>query len=87
MSTAREQRHQNHQIRQGEQPLIRLDSRRFRCPRDEPQVPALRKVVQVVDANPSQIGDLGIGENLLARFYGNHGPWPLFCSAYFYLTH
>jgi hypothetical protein len=75
---AREQCHQNHQIRQGEKPLIRLDSRRFRGTRDEPQMAALREIVQVVDANPREGSHLGIGEYFLARFNGNHGPWPSF---------
>jgi len=74
---AREQRHQNHQVRQGEQPLIRLDSRCFRRPRDKAKMTALREVVQMVHANPREIGHLIIGENLLARFDGNHGPGPL----------
>jgi len=39
---------------------------------------ALRKIMKVVYANPRKIGHLGIGENLLARFYGNHGLGPLF---------
>jgi len=39
-------------------------------------VPALRKVADVVDANPSQAGNFRVGENLLARFYGNHGLFP-----------
>src|SRR5690349_22162854 len=75
---AREQCHQNHQIRQGEKPLIRLDSRRFRSPRDEPQMAALREVAQVVHTNPREGSHLGIGEYFLARFNGNHGPWPSF---------
>jgi hypothetical protein len=30
--------------------------------------------MHVLDANPSQAGNFGIGENLLARLHGNHGP-------------
>jgi hypothetical protein len=78
---AREQCHQHHQVRQREKPLIRLNSRRFRRSRDEPEVPAPREIAQVVDANPRKIGHLVIGENFLARFDGNHGPWPSFLSA------
>lgn len=81
MRAAREQCHQHHQVRQCEKPLIRLNSRRFRRPRDEPKVPALREVVQVVDANPRKIRHLVIGENFLARFDGNHGPCLSFLSA------
>jgi hypothetical protein len=75
---AREQCHQNHQVRQGEKPLIRLDSGRFRGSRDEPQMPALREVAQVVHTNPREGSHFGIGEYFLARFNGNHGPWPSF---------
>lgn len=78
---AREQCHQHHQIRQREKPLIRLNSRRFRRPRDESKVPALREIVQVVDANPREVGHLVVGENLLTRFDGNHGPCLSFLSA------
>src|SRR5882762_3374491 len=74
---AREQCHQDHQVRQGEQPLIRLNSRCFRGTRDKAQMTALREVVQVVHANPREIGHLIIGKNLLARFDGYHGPDPL----------
>jgi hypothetical protein len=75
---AREQCHQHHQVRQGEQPLIRLYASRFRCPCDKTQMAALCEIVKVVYANPRKIGHLGIGENFLARFYGNHGLGPLF---------
>jgi hypothetical protein len=75
---ARKQCHQYHQVRQGEKPLIRLNSRRFRRSRDEPKVPALSEVVQVVDANPREIGDFIIGEDFLARFDGNHDVGPRF---------
>src|ERR1700752_1474185 len=73
-----EQRHQHHQVRDRKQPLIRLNSRAFRSPGDETQVPALREVAKVVDTDPSQAGDLGIGEYFLARFDRNHGFGPFF---------
>jgi len=69
----RKQRHQHHQIRQGEKPLVGLYSRSFRGPGDKTQVPAFREVVQVIYTNPCKGSDLGIGEYLLARFNGNHG--------------
>ena len=75
---AREQCHQDHQVRQGEKPLIRLNSCRFRRSRDETKMPALSEVVQVVHANPREIGHLVIGENFLARFDGNHDVGPRF---------
>ena len=37
---------------------------------------ALRKIADVIDANPSQTGNFRVGKNLLARFYGNHGLVP-----------
>src|SRR6266404_428125 len=73
----RKQGHQNHQIRKCKQPLIGADAGCFRCPRDEPQMAALRKIVHMLDANPRQAGDFRIGEDLLARLHGNHGPAPL----------
>ncbi len=42
---------------------------------------ALSEIAQVLDANAGQTGNLGIGENLLARFDGNHGLGPLYLSA------
>ena len=82
---AREQCHQHHQVRQGKQPLVRLNPRRFRGSRDETQVPALREVVQVIHTNPREIGHLIIRENLLARFDGNHD-WPRFSPPCFPYT-
>src|SRR5580704_9116306 len=73
---ARKQRHQHHQIRQRKQPLVRLLTCRFRGARDKAQVPALRKIADVIHANASQAGNFRVGENLLARFYGNHGLVP-----------
>ena len=81
MSAARKQGHQNHQIREREQPLIRLDAGGFGGPGDEPQMTALREIVQVIHADASQSGNLVVRENLLARFDGNHGLGPLDLSA------
>lgn len=72
-----EQRHQHHQIRKRKQPLIGAQAGGFRGARDETEVAALRKIVHVLDANPRQAGNFRIGENLLARLYGDHGPAPL----------
>src|SRR5260221_9106534 len=41
-------------------------------------MPALREVAQVVHTDPREGSHLGIGEYFLARFNGNHGPWPSF---------
>jgi hypothetical protein len=73
---ARKQRHQHHQIRQRKQPLVRLLACRFRGARDKAQVAALRKIADMIHANASQAGNFRVGENLLARFYGNHGLVP-----------
>lgn len=73
---ARKQRYQHHQVRQRKQPLVRLFAGRFRSPRDEAQVPALRKIADMIDANATQVGNFRVGKNLLARFYGNHGLVP-----------
>src|ERR1700694_617388 len=72
----RKEGHQHHQVREGEQPLIRMDARGFRGPCDKAKVAALRKIVHVLDANSRQIRDFRIGKNLLARLYGDHGPTP-----------
>src|SRR5437762_3751020 len=73
----RKQGHQDHQVRKRKQPLIGAQAGGFRRPRDEAQMTALGKIVHVLDANPGQAGNLGIGEDLLARLYRNHGPAPL----------
>jgi hypothetical protein len=54
----RKQGHQNHQIREREQPLIGADAGRFRCPRNEAEVAALGKIVDMLDADSRQAGDL-----------------------------
>src|SRR6267143_5372837 len=77
MRAFRKQGYQYHQVRECEQPLIGADARRFRSPRDEAQMAALRKIVHVLDANTRQVRDFRIGEYLLARLHGNHGPAPL----------
>ena len=60
------QRRQNHQIRQREQPLVRLRARSFRSSRDEAQVTAAREVVQMIGADARQTGNFGFRENFLA---------------------
>jgi hypothetical protein len=80
---ARKQCHQHHQVRQGEQPLIRLNSGCFRSPRDKPKMTALREVVQVVHTNPREVGHFVIGEDFLTGFDGNHGLGPLSSPPYF----
>ena len=73
MRAARKQRDQDHQVRQGEKPLVGLNSGPLRSPCDESQVPAFREVVQMVYTNPRKGSHLAIGEYFLARFNGNHG--------------
>jgi len=66
--------HKDHQVRKREEPLVRVEARGFRGARNEAQMAALGKIVEMLDTNPRQAGDLRIGENLLARLHGNHGP-------------
>jgi hypothetical protein len=73
VAAAREQRNQNHQVRQREQPLIRRHSCRFRRTRDHPKMPAAREIMQVIHADAGQAGHFRVGENLLARFNSNQG--------------
>jgi len=44
---------------------------------------ALGEIVDVVDANPRQARDFRVGEDFLARLYGNHGlaPGPRFAAS------
>ena len=72
----RKEGHKNHQIRQCEKPLIRIDAGGFRGPGDKSKMAALCKVVHMLDANPRQARNFRISENLLARLHGNHGPTP-----------
>jgi hypothetical protein len=72
----RKQSHQNHQIRQAEQPLVSVCSRSFRGARDESQMAALGKIVDVIDANPGETCHFRIGEDFLARLDGYHGLAP-----------
>jgi hypothetical protein len=58
VSALREQRHQHHQIRQREEPLIGLRTGSFRGAGDEAQVAALGEIVDVIDANPREACDL-----------------------------
>ena len=86
----REQSDQNHQVGKRKKPLIRMDPGGFRGASDESQVAGLCEVVDVLDANPRQVGNFGISENLLAGLHGNHGLAPRKLnptSFYFLLTH
>ena len=62
-----EQRHQHHQIRKREKPLVRAGPCCFRGPRDKSQVPAPREIVQVFHTNPRQAGNFRLRKNLLTR--------------------
>lgn len=50
----REQRNQNHEVGKGKQPLIGLDSGRFRGTRDESEMAGLGEIVHVLDADARQ---------------------------------
>src|SRR5260370_20713495 len=69
---ARMQHHQNQQVRQREQPLIRLLTRCLGRARDETQVAGLRQAVQVLYADARQARNLCVREDLLTRFDLNH---------------
>jgi len=73
-----EQRHQDHEIREREQPLIGLNASAFRGAGDEAEVTALGEVVHMIHADAGEGGDFRVGENFLARLYGNHGLAPRF---------
>ena len=60
------QRRQNHQIRQREQPLVRLRARRFCSSRDEAQVTAPREIVQMIHADSRQTCYFRVGKDFLA---------------------
>jgi hypothetical protein len=69
-----EKSYEDHEVGQGEQPLVRALAGGFRSPSDKTEMAALGKIVQVVDADTGQRSDLRIGENLLTGFNGDH--WP-----------
>ena len=68
---AREQRHQHHQIRKREKPLVRAGACCFRSPRNESQMPAAREIVQVFHTNPRQAGHFRLRKDLLTRLDRN----------------
>ena len=82
MRAARKQRNQHHEIGKRKEPLIRLLPGRLSRARDKAQVAAFREVADVVDADSGQAGDFCVGKNLLARFDGNHGLFPLTAEPY-----
>jgi hypothetical protein len=70
------QRRQHHQIRQAEQPLVRMRACCFCGACDESQMAALCEIVEMIDANSRETCHFRVGEDFLARFDGDH--WP--CS-------
>jgi len=69
------QRNQDHEIGQGEEPIVGFAGG-FGGASDEAEVAGLGKLVNVVDADASQAGNFRIGEDFLARFDGDHGLAP-----------
>jgi hypothetical protein len=65
--------------------LIRLPPSRFRGARDKAEVPLLREIVQMFQANARQTRNFKVGENLLAGSNGNHRP--VLLSSYIALYH
>ena len=70
---AREQRRQHHQVRQSEQPLLRLRTGRFRGSGDHAQVTAPREIVQMFDADARQAGHFRVREDFLTGLDFNQG--------------
>src|SRR3989442_13364120 len=64
---ARMQLKQNHQVRQREQPLIRLHACHFSRACDEPYVPSACQAVEMLQADPGQVGSLRVHKDLLTR--------------------
>ena len=69
---ARMQLKQNHQVRQREQPLIRLHARHFSPACDEPYVPSACQAVEMLQADPGQVGSLRVRKDLVTRLDFNH---------------
>ena len=63
---ARMQHHQNHQVRQRKQPLVRLLPRRLSRARDKADVPGARQIVEMLQADARQAGNLRVREDLMA---------------------
>jgi len=68
---AREESDKHHQVGQSKQPLLGLDTSSFCRTGDHAQMTAAREVVQVIDANAGQAGNLGVREDFLTRFDSN----------------
>ena len=69
---AREQRRQNQQVPWGEKPMFSSISKALGGACDKAQSMTLRKVVEMLGANPRKVCHLGISEDFLARFNGYH---------------
>jgi hypothetical protein len=82
-----EQSHQNHEVGKREQPLIRPNTSGFGRAGDETEVTGLGEIVDVLDTDPRQAGNLGICENLLTRLDCDHGlaprTWAQFACSHF----
>jgi len=79
--TLRKERNQDHEIGQGEEPIVGFAGG-FGGASDEAEVARLGELVNVVDADAGQSGNFRIGEDLLARFDGNHGLAPELLTHY-----
>jgi hypothetical protein len=63
---------QDHQFRVGEKPPAGLGACRFSGVRQSSEMLVASQATQMLDANACQVGDLILGENLLARFDSDH---------------
>jgi hypothetical protein len=73
VGAAREQRRQNHQVPWREKPTFSLISEALGDVCDKAQPMTLRQIVEMFGTNSRKVRNLGISEDLLARFDGYHG--------------
>lgn len=73
MGTAREKRRQNHQVPGCEKPLLGLVPKQLSGSYDEAQPMVPREIVEMFEANPGKIRDLGVGKDFLTCLNGDHG--------------
>src|SRR5712691_7024907 len=72
MGTARDQCRQNNQVPWREKPMFSLISKALGGACDKAQPMTLRQIVEMFGTNSRKVRNLGISEDLLARFDGYH---------------
>ena len=63
---------QDHEVRMRKQPLFRLGPCAFCCANHGPQVLIAGEGLEMIDADPGNVGDFILGKELLARSDSNH---------------